>query len=335
MRRMLTPGQLETVLALALDQNQRRLHRDERIPRPEASTITAEFSRHAPTDVLWAGTSYCSSEGVAIPLVVDNPTDSDSLAYWPRRNATTSAIYISGQSDTGCRVVFARLLRELDHWWAAAAPDGVSLLWPTHDFSVEDMLLRRGIRLDAFFALREARAAPSDYLGREDVVIRPALPADLPSVLALAAEVVEAHIPASPFARMTKTIFTQYRRRLAVQWEGQSHDGPKPISFVAEAQAQIVAMADCWIVEETLRPGALAPRGKYCYINSFGVAKTLRGKGVGTALADYIHQKVVEDGCTGSYLWFSAYNQQASSFWRRCGYAPVWTSFQRRESPDR
>lgn len=328
----LSPGEIDAVSALALAQNQRRLLADGRIPRPEPDQVAADLARRVHDRLIWS-THYAGAgaTGVAIPVVIEYPHNSDALAYWPQRSGTTAGVYVSGDSETECRSTFSCLLRQLNSHWNSFTPEGVSLLWPTQDFEAADTLSEIGIELDAFFATRNAVGPSLPHVKRQDLIIRPAAPPDLPFLIGLAEEVVAAHVPHSPFARLTPSIGPRYRDRLMAQWEKRTVDGYQPLSFVAEMQKQIVGMADCRIVEERPCVDTLVHHGRYLYVNSFGVAKSFRGNGIGTALADHLHRTVLLEGCVGSYLWFSAYNQPASRFWRRAGYVPLWTSFQRRE----
>ncbi|MFD3381167.1 MULTISPECIES: GNAT family N-acetyltransferase [unclassified Streptomyces] len=326
-----TSKEINTVSVLALTQNRRRLLADIRIPRPKPAEISSYLAQQSHGDLVWS-TQRASAipRGVAVPVLVEHPNDSDELAYWPRRNGTTAGVYVSGRSEQEHRSTLFCVLQKLDAHWRRFTPDGVSFMWPSRDFEVADIVSKIGLQLDAFFAMRDAISSAPCHARPPDLRIRPALPQDLPSLIRLAEEVVNAHIPYSPFARLPASLGARYRERLTAQWEHRTVDGARPISFVAELDTQVVAMADCRIVEEKSCMGALVHRGKYLYVNSFAVAKYLRGTGVGTALANYLHGNVLKEGCCGSYLWFSAYNPNASRFWRKAGYVPLWTSFQRR-----
>ncbi|WP_105973595.1 GNAT family N-acetyltransferase [Streptomyces geranii] len=331
MRDAVTLKDIDAVSALALAQNRRRFLADSRMPCPKVEEITRYLTQESPGDLVWAAQrAGAEPNGVAVPVVIEYPADSDALAYWPQRNGTTAAVYVSGRSEAECRAALYCLLQKLDAYWRSATPEGVSFMWPSQDFEAAGILSKFGIQLDAFFATRDASSRPLTHTNPPNLKIRPALPRDLSSLIRLADEVVAAHIPHSPFARPTVSIGDRYRERLNAQWKNRTLNGSRPVSFVAELDAQVVAIADCLIIEEGSSVGSLVRHGKYLYVNSFAVAECLRGTGIGAALADHVHGKVLEERCCGSYLWFSAYNRGASNFWRKAGYVPLWTSFQRR-----
>lgn len=58
-------------------------------------------------------------------------------------------------------------------------------------------------------------------------------------------------------------------------------------------------------------------KGKTCELDEILVEKSMRGKGIGTALAEYLQKTALEHGCTEIQVSFAARNLKALSFYYR------------------
>jgi ribosomal protein S18 acetylase RimI-like enzyme len=268
----------------------------------------------------------------AIPSILSFPSDSDQLAFFVQRNGFAHELTLSNTSKTGPQESLIPLLNLLSSKWAAQhAPDAV-LMWPSRDVDIEPTLRSVGFRLDSYTAFRLPDFQAQDVATPLNVQTRLAAPEDEDAIVALHLDVVAAHVPSSPFARVVETLSPRLRERLARTWAGDSAEAGAPIVLVAECKGHVVAMAECWLKIIESASDERLPPGRYGYINSFGVANSLRGSGIGRVLEHAVTRTLAELHIDGSYLIFSAYNVASQGFWSAMGYDPLWTTYQRRRS---
>ena len=320
----------DEVAALLAQQSRRRIAIDPRLPRSCQRDCLDELPAGCnPRDVLIARTNQ-HLMGVAFPRVTYNSPESDKLTYWPSRLGESPLLAVCGNSDEDIRITVAALLDELDKKWRCEDATGACVMWPTNDADIESVLCTRGFSIDAYVALRtfqEPKMRRSSFPG---MLCRRAGVHDLDSVVEIYMEVIDAHIPASPFAKFDPAAEKNFRHRFTRSLEANANGGDCEFVLVAEFDDRIVAIAECKYVLVSEAPDSILPAGLYGYINSFGVSSRLRRNGIGKAFEADVASFFKSTGAIGVYLWFSYYNDSASHFWPRHGYLPIWTSYQRR-----
>jgi GNAT superfamily N-acetyltransferase len=325
----LRPADLSAVEEALLLQQDRRLRYDPRLPKLTTNEMHCQLCHllESPAPIVVAK-SVDRVVGLAVPRLQVYGRSSDMLTYWPSRKGESAELVVGCRQDAANGVAKV-LLSALEDYWAAWRTTGAGLVWPTRDIDLSQEFSRYGFRLDAQLAFRNARDRRGDGPQTHELLTRHAARSDTDAVVDIYLQVIEAHIPHSPFARHTEGAEPSFRARLEAIL---STDGNDDDSFVLVGQldGRVVAAADCQvsIVNPSLSP--ILPPGRYGYINSFGVSSKLRRGGIGSEFEAAVHQEFCRRNVLGTYLWFSEYNVSARQFWPRLGYQPIWTSYQQR-----
>jgi GNAT superfamily N-acetyltransferase len=323
---------LAAVEAAVIAQQDRRKRCDPRLPelaRPELRCQLARLVKSSEPVVVARTTDEVV--GLAVPDLQVYGSDSDMLTYWPSRKGESRDLVLSCPNEMVSEVADA-LLQTLDRFWVSCRATGAGLVWPARDIDLSVELACSGFKLDAQLAFRHM----NDFLAGsgpqlQKLQTRHIIPSDTAAVVDIFMQVIDAHIPASPFARHTESAKPAFRTRLEAVLSHQYYPTEaEAFILVGELDHNVVAMADCWIssVSPTLTP--ILPSGRYGYINSFGVSSGLRRGGIGRKFEAAVHQEFSRRNVIGTYLWFSEYNASARNFWPSLGYKPIWTSYQRR-----
>jgi ribosomal protein S18 acetylase RimI-like enzyme len=163
------------------------------------------------------------------------------------------------------------------------------------------------------------------------LVLRDALPSDVDRAYDLSLQVIDAHIPASPFARRASGLRKGFEERFIAatsETDGGFRPGTAPFFLVAELDGQIAGLAECQMINADRSLDPVYPPTTVGYIESLGIEVELRTRGLGSALANHAHTALRDRGAVQSYLLVSHYNLGARAFWRKLGYTPVWGLYQ-------
>ncbi|GAA3002940.1 GNAT family N-acetyltransferase [Actinokineospora diospyrosa] len=191
---------------------------------------------------------------------------------------------------------------------------------PSRDTEGVFALVQRGF---VPVSVAAARMAGRGLAGPADVLVRPAEPADLATVLELAVAVVEYD---APFGKITP-------RPAAIEALRDQMAGllatPDPRIWVGCRDGEVLGSVyvqlppeSAWCARYTSVPGP-------AYLASMSVRADQRGSGVGTALAAHAHA-VMDAGAPLTLLHHALPNPRSTPFWYRNGYRPLWTTWMRR-----
>jgi GNAT superfamily N-acetyltransferase len=203
--------------------------------------------------------------------------------------------------------------------------------WPARDVTGVLALLRHGLQPMAVIAVRPAQspASPAQSPVRspaqnEQLVIRPAGPADLDVVAELEMGVVgyDAHFGGSIPRPATGTLVrAEAQVALAKQpgwiWLAEQNGRPVALTVVEPPEAAT------WIANMT-RPGPTA------YLQTMFVRPGERGAGLGAALVRHVHGELDARGIGLTLLHYAQVNPLSAPFWHRMGYRPLWTTWEAR-----
>ena len=321
------------IIDLIVSQQQRWRQIDPRLPQIPTSELSSflkqgyESCKHFPVVVGPAAGPHC----MALPGLRSLNAQSDELVYFQRLTGTAIQASFRSTSPYVLDQVLGTLLARLEETWKADGATAAIFNWPTRDGDVKDLFRREGYALDSHLAVRSG-VSHSEPGCRSDwtVITRRAMPSDEAAILDLHRQVIQAHIPNAPFARLHPTAIPAMRNRLRRIWEGGTVEEGASLVIIAELDDQVVAMAECQIRSIAAELGALLQPGRYLLINSFGVSQAVRRRGIGNILERAVTATCENLSVDGSYLIFSPYNPSANSFWPSVGYEPIWTLYQKR-----
>lgn len=150
----------------------------------------------------------------------------------------------------------------------------------------------------------------------DDVVVRPAVVADVPDLERLWAEFIDHHAEGDPYFTRSPEAVQIHGARLADELDREDrlillaeHEG-EPVGF---AIAEIRDASDLFLV------------GPYGFVRDLGVTRTARRLGVGQRLHAYALEWFVERGMRRAELEVTDTNEAARRFWERHGYRPLYT----------
>ena len=143
--------------------------------------------------------------------------------------------------------------------------------------------------------------------------IRYACKDDIPGILELLAQICKLHHDARP------DLFRLGRKFNYAQVEEMLQDPNKP-TLVAVENGNVQGYAICMYKELKDHP-TLVDR-KVMYLDDLCVDDKCRGKGIGTALYDYVLKLARETDCVNVELNVWAFNTSAVRFYEKCGMRP-------------
>ncbi|HWD01651.1 MAG TPA: GNAT family N-acetyltransferase [Amycolatopsis sp.] len=210
-------------------------------------------------------------------------------------------------------------LRSVVDGAAPAADSACVVNWPSRDAEAIRAFLDHGLAPMSALAVRTE--PPTDGPGRDGVTVRLAGPADFEAVLALCTATFDyTGLVAHRRREQTAELLAPALRRAL----------DEPATWLAEAGGRPVALAQCDWVDAAVGSEAaeLLPPGRWAYVNNVVTAPEHRGDGIGRALMDHVHRKLLRPGVAGAYLYYNPMNPLSSVFWHRQGYRPLWTSWE-------
>lgn len=143
--------------------------------------------------------------------------------------------------------------------------------------------------------------------------IRPASIADIPRIIDLLHQVNTVHHRSRP--DLFKPATTKYSEQ---ELETLLNDSSKPIFVYADGE--VLGYAFCQISE--VKNDRLLQDRKTLYIDDLCVDESARGKHIGKALFDYVHDYAASIGCRAITLNVWAGNDSAISFYQHVGMHP-------------
>ena len=143
--------------------------------------------------------------------------------------------------------------------------------------------------------------------------IRYACKNDIPGILELLAQISRLHYEGRP------DLFRLGRKFNYAEVEEMLRDPNKP-TLVAVEDGNVRGYAICMYKELKDHP-TLVDR-KVMYIDDLCVDELCRGKGVGTALYEYVRNLAIETDCVNVELNVWSFNTSAIRFYEKCGMVP-------------
>lgn len=211
----------------------------------------------------------------------------------------------------------------LDQWRRTMArrptgPDSSCLVtWPSRDVGAARAFLDHGLVPLSTLAIRTgAPILPSPG----SLQVRRATLRDIDTILPLA--MAELEYSAMVGSTVLRPGAAQVKRAALTRHLDQND----PI-WIGERDGIAVALAECWFNESV--GGSWSEtrvrHGLWGYINSFSVAPSFRGAGIGREMISVVHRELAAAGTIGSFLYFNPPNPLSTVFWARQGYRPLWT----------
>lgn len=218
----------------------------------------------------------------------------------------------------------ARSRREAPADWETAL--GVRL--PARDSEAVLPLLRRGFALTGVLGIRVGRrgsdaSAAEARLRDAGCALRRATIADLPRLAELDLELL-AHetrygeISMRPGAAEALAAAIDDRLARDPEW-----------TWILEHEGDAVGCLSLEMDREQHRSQCVEG-GPVAYLEAMYLRESMRGRGIGDAVAEFGHGFVEEAGFDRILLDYAALNPRSGPFWHRMGYRPLWFHWQRR-----
>jgi GNAT superfamily N-acetyltransferase len=199
--------------------------------------------------------------------------------------------------------------------------------WPSRDTFGVQALLRHGFAPLLVIAARHAGgqlAERTPDLSDQGIQLRRAGLADIDAVASLGLEAIQfdAHFCSVTERPDTAAALRQECAGLLA--------GPRPWTWLAERDGTPVGMliAEPPTAADWIAP--LAAAAPAAYLLLAGVQPAERGRGVGAALAAWLHDEVAAAGVQVTLLHYAQVNPLSAPFWSQQGYRPLWTVWEAR-----
>lgn len=321
------------IIRLVLQQEMRQHQRDPRLHTGREEQILRQLRG---TDLsLVAHNEAGQVRGFVQPAVWTLPASSLLHAFLSADNGIARQLTLPPPTESDADEVAAALLSALSSGWKDLQTDGDLLRWPSCDTSwIEPALLAHRFQLDSVCAsLKEPQPLSWDQLP-SSMRIRGAGPEDEEALMALFREELRFHTTCVPFARMSQHAIVAFGEKLARLWDEGNLESGAPLVLVVEQHGEVIALAEATLLSITpdMEPG-FTPPGSYGVIENLCVREEVRGKGIGTALVGAVFAALAYFDLSGYLLWYNPGNALAAHFWPKMGFEPLWTTYQRRNTP--
>ncbi|MBM7770391.1 GNAT superfamily N-acetyltransferase [Actinokineospora baliensis] len=192
---------------------------------------------------------------------------------------------------------------------------------PSRDTEGVFALVQRGFAPVSVAAVRRSGRGSTRA---SDVLVRPAEPQDLATVLDLAVAVVEYDAPfgkITPRPEAIEALRNQMTGLLAA---------PEPRIWVGCRDGEVLGSVYLQLPPESAWCAKYTSAPDPAYLASMSVRADQRGSGVGSALAAHAHHVVEAAGVSMTLLHHALPNPRSTPFWYSNGYRPLWTTWLRR-----
>jgi hypothetical protein len=265
--------------------------------------------------------------GVARTITVD---PSSLLACW---GALTSHRLIMGTvagSNTDEVSAVGAMDALLAAWQAhvsalpAVAESSAELTWPSRDAAMPRLFLDRGLAPRTTLAVRMADRSIAGADVPAGVTFRPVDSGDAAVAAALQLELIAWD---GQFGGVSMRDSTPDR---VAEEMAEVLAAPRTKAWVAERDGSVVALAIVdWPEDAGWISGQVAgDPARTAYLGSLSVQGGTRGTGVGAAFVAYLHAMLDAASIKRTLLHYAALSPLSAPFWARCGYRPLWTSWE-------
>jgi GNAT superfamily N-acetyltransferase len=198
------------------------------------------------------------------------------------------------------------------------------LSWPSRDTVMTKLFLSHGLLPAVVVGARAGGRPMAPARLPEGVSIRPLRERDVAGAAALQLAVVAwdsqfggVHLRPSTPARSRDEVLAQL--------------GGDPVrAWVAEQAGEILGYVSIeWPDHAGWVTGlAAGDRSRTAYLGCMSVQAGRRSGGIGAALAAHVHGHLDAAGVQLTLLHYAALNPLSAPFWARCGYRPLWTTWE-------
>ena len=274
--------------------------------------------------------------GYVLPGMWEMTEEDEMIAFFARRMGAVQQWVLPAPTESDAVPIAHDLLDALTTSWQQQKTYGDLVRWPSSDLWIEPTLFKHGFLVDSLMALRSLEPLPpSKHPVAASFQARMARPEDEDAIVQLHREELAFHLPYTPFVRITHSLETAMRARLALIWSGTSVLDGAPLVVVVEHEGKIVAMAEnALMVVKDFGGFGLTPAGRYGYLNNVSVSEKMRGQGVGHFLVKAVFAAFAPYHLDAYLLWYSSDNPRANTFWPHLGFRPLWKTYQRRNRDD-
>ena len=209
---------------------------------------------------------------------------------------------------------------------ATRGPDtSASVVWPSHDVTGIQSLLRHGLQPITVIAARTrpsgSPAAPRATYG---VTVRAAGPADEDQVLDLELRLIRYDM------QFGGPVWRQATARLVRDEIRGSLARADPWTWLAERNGRVVGLLVAQPPQEAGWIAGMTSQTPAAYLQTMFVEDAERGTGIGATLVRNLHARLDALAVAVTLLHHSQVNPLSAPFWYRMGYRPLWTSWEAR-----
>jgi len=264
-------------------------------------------------------------------VCVHHHIPADSLNQtWGAADRFTLVPRLAGQDvAASADLLFAQWRDHLAGVGAARGTDtSATVVWPSHDITGIQALLRHGLAPLTVIAARLRPQAPNGprftARGAYGVTIRPAGLADEEQVLDLELRLIryDMHFGGPVWRPATaRLVRDEVRGSLArrATW-----------TWLAERAGRAVGLLVAQPPDESGWIAGMTSASRAAYLQTMFIDPDERGTGIGSALVRYLHAQLDANGVAVTLLHHSQVNPLSAPFWYRMGYRPLWTSWEAR-----
>jgi GNAT superfamily N-acetyltransferase len=219
------------------------------------------------------------------------------------------------------------------------AESSAELTWPSRDAAMTRLFLDRGLAPRTTLAVRMANRSIAGASGPAGVTFQPIEADDVAVATSLQLELIAWDAQFGGVSMRTSTpdrvaeemteVVSAPRTKAWVAERGDAGRGDAGRDG-AEREGSVVALAVVdWPEDGGWISGQVAgDPARTAYLGSLSVRAGARGAGVGAAFVAYLHAMLDAAGIERTLLHHAALSPLSAPFWARCGYRPLWTSWE-------
>lgn len=195
-----------------------------------------------------------------------------------------------------------------------------AVTWPSRDAVMTKLFLSYGLAPLTVVAARHA--GQPGATGGDGVAVRSLDGGDVDAATALWLEQVRWDAQFNTVAERPSTAGLLRADLIAAA------EQERPWSWVAEADGQLRGLLMISPPEQAGWIASQVSAAPAAYLGCLVVTAGHRGSGIGAALVRRGHAELDRAGVAVTLLHYAGLNPLSGPFWHRCGYRPVWTSWQ-------